>query len=110
MKLESALRNSRLRSNKKNIAAGNLTISEFMNSPTKRVRTVQRYPADGPLQGSGVTSSNTARNPGQHLDVHNEKRLHVVKNGSAFESFTCRYTGVSNGDHIRQTSIEIAVL
>ena len=75
-----------------------------------------RYPPDGLLQAHGVVQAAEFRDP-QHPDVHNEKCLLVVKNGSAtgttvgrvngLESSTRRYDddyGIS-----QTTSIEVAV-
>ena len=74
-----------------------------------------QYPQDGLLQAYGVVPDDEIRNP-QHLDVHGEKCLLVVKNGlttgttvgrvNGLESFTRTYDEYS----IKQTSIEIAVL
>jgi hypothetical protein len=74
-----------------------------------------QYPQDGLLQAYGVVSDDEIRNP-QHLDVHGEKCLLVIKNGlttgttvgrvNGLESFTRTYDEYG----IKQTSIEIAVL
>ncbi|KAF8580920.1 hypothetical protein K439DRAFT_1648029 [Ramaria rubella] len=73
------------------------------------------YPQDGLLQAYGVVPDDEIRNP-QHLDVHGEKCLLVVKNGlttgttvgrvNSLDSFTRTYDECG----IKQTSIEIAVL
>jgi len=73
------------------------------------------YPPDGLLQAYGVVQDAEIRDP-QHLDVHGEKCLLVVKNGlttgttvgraNGLESFTRTYDEYS----IKHTSIEIAVL
>ncbi|KAJ3842808.1 hypothetical protein F5878DRAFT_657308 [Lentinula raphanica] len=73
------------------------------------------YPEDGLLQAYGVVEDAEFRNP-QHLDIHNENCLLVVKNGmktgttfgrvNSLESFThCDY-GDNNTHH---TFIEFAV-
>jgi len=74
-----------------------------------------QYPQDGLLQAYGVVLADEIYNP-QHLDVHGEKCLLVVKNGlttgttvgrvNGLESFTRTYEEYG----IEQTSIEIAVL
>jgi hypothetical protein len=74
-----------------------------------------QYPQDGLLQANGVVQDDEIRNP-QHLDVHGEKCLLVVKNGlttgttvgrtNGLESFTRIYDEYG----IKHTSIEIAVL
>jgi len=81
--------------------------------PADRVN--YRCPRDGLLQAYGVVQDNEIHNP-QHLDVHGEKCLPVVKNGlttgttvgrtNGLESFTRIY----NEYGIKQNSIEIAVL
>ena len=73
-----------------------------------------KYPQDGLLQAYNVVQDDETRNP-QHLDVHGENCLLVVKNGlttgttigrtNGLESFTRTYEY-----GIKQTSIEIAVL
>ena len=74
-----------------------------------------RYPKDGLLQAYDVVQDDEIRDP-QHLDVHGEKCLLVVKNGSTtgttvgrangLESFTRTYDDYG----IQHTSIEIAIL
>jgi hypothetical protein len=74
-----------------------------------------QYPDDGLLQAFGVVKHEEIRQP-QHLDVHGERALLVVKNGLAtgttlgcvngLESFTRVYTGYG----IRHTSVEVAIL
>ncbi|KAH8985302.1 hypothetical protein EDB92DRAFT_1936392 [Lactarius akahatsu] len=96
---------------------GNLSLTDFwktmFSQPVDQAN--YRYPRDGLLQAYGVVQDDEFRNP-QHLDVHGEKCLLVVKNGlttgttvgrtNGLESFTRTYD-----DHgIKQTSIEIAVL
>ena len=73
------------------------------------------YPEDGLLQAYGVVQDYEIRDP-QHLDVHGEKCLLVVKNGlttgttvgrtNGLESFTRIYDEYG----IDHTSVEIAVL
>ncbi|KAG9084510.1 hypothetical protein FRC06_004054 [Ceratobasidium sp. 370] len=96
---------------------GNLSIADFSNTlfPHPADRANYQYPWNGLLQAYGVVPDDEIRNP-QHLDVHGEKCLLVVKNGSAtgttvgrvngLESFTRAYEEYG----IKQTSIEIAVL
>jgi hypothetical protein len=74
-----------------------------------------QYPDDGLLQAYGVVKDDEIRQP-QHLDVHREKALLVVKNGlttgttigraNGLESFTRVYTDYG----IEHTSIETAIL
>jgi len=74
-----------------------------------------QYPPDGLLQAYGVVQDEEMRNP-QHLDIHGEKCLLVVKNSSTtgttfgrtngLESFTRTYEEYG----VKQPSIEIAVL
>ena len=73
------------------------------------------YPDDGLLQAFGVVKDDEIRRP-QHLDVHGEKALLVVKNGlttgttigcaNGLNSFTHVYIDC----HIEKTSIETAIL
>ena len=73
------------------------------------------YPDDGLLQAYGVVQDDEIRQL-QHLDVHGEKALLVVKNGlttgtivgraTGLESFTRVYTDYD----IKHTSIEVAIL
>ncbi|KAH9039473.1 hypothetical protein EDB83DRAFT_2507660 [Lactarius deliciosus] len=92
---------------------GNLSPTDFWNTMFSQ-QVSCRYPWNG-LQAYGVVQDDEFRNP-QHLDVHGEKCLLVIKNGlttgttvgrtNGLESFTRTYD-----DHgIKQTSIEIAVL
>jgi hypothetical protein len=96
---------------------GNLSIADFGNTmfPQPVDQANYHYPRDGLLQAYGVVQDDEIRDP-QHLDVHGETCLLVVKNGlttgttvgraNGLESFTRTYD-----DHgIQQTSIEIAVL
>jgi len=83
--------------------------------PQAADRATYYYPEDGLLQAYGVVQDHEIRDP-QHLDVHGEKCLLVVKNGlttgttvgrtNGLESFTRIYDEYG----INQTSIEIAVL
>ncbi|KAG0633889.1 hypothetical protein HOY80DRAFT_1102268 [Tuber brumale] len=96
---------------------GNLTPADFCNTMFPQVidQADYQYPVDGLLQAYGVVQDDEIRNP-QHLDVHGEKCLLVVKNGltsgttvgraNGLESFTRIYSDWG----IEQTSIEIAVL
>lgn len=73
------------------------------------------YPDDGLLQAYGIVQDDEIRWP-QHLDIHGEKALLVLKNGLAtgttvsrvtrLESFTRTYTEYD----IKQTSIEVTIL
>ncbi|KAG9012553.1 hypothetical protein FRB90_006610 [Tulasnella sp. 427] len=92
---------------------GNLSIPEFGNTlfPQPADRASYSYPPDGLLQAYGVVQAAKFSDP-QHLDVHNEKSLLVIKNGlttgttvgrvNGLESFTRHYE--DNGIH--HTSIE----
>ncbi|KDQ58121.1 hypothetical protein JAAARDRAFT_193575 [Jaapia argillacea MUCL 33604] len=96
---------------------GNLSIPDFANTmfPQPSDRVNYQYPQDGLLQAYGIVQDDEIHNP-QHLDVHGEKCLLVVKNGSttgttvgrinSLDSFTRTYTDYG----IKQTSIELAVL
>lgn len=96
---------------------GNLSIADFGNTmfPQAEDSKDYHYPEDGLLQAYGVVQDNEMRDP-QHLDVHGEKCLLVVKHGMAtgttvgrvngLESFTRIYTYPG----INQTYMEIAVL
>ncbi|CAL1712109.1 unnamed protein product [Somion occarium] len=96
---------------------GNLVNVDFGNTmfPQPVDRANYRYPRDGLLQAYGVVQDDEFRDP-QHLDVHNEKCLLVVKNGlttgttvgraNGLESFTRIYDDYD----IKHTSTEIAVL
>ena len=86
-----------------------------MMFPQPQDRKGYRYPQDGLLQAFDIVKDAEMRNP-QHLDVHGEKCLLVVKNGlttgttigrlNGLESFTRVY----NEYGISQKSLEIAVL
>jgi hypothetical protein len=73
------------------------------------------YPQDGLLQAYGVVQEDKIRDP-QHLDIHGEKCLLVVKNGSTTGTTIGRANGLESfiriyDDYgIEHTSIEIAVL
>ena len=73
------------------------------------------YPEDGLLQAYGVVQDDEIRSP-NHLDVHNEKCLLVVKNGLATGTTVGRCNGLESFTRvydeygINQTSVEIAVL
>lgn len=83
--------------------------------PDPKDRKSYSYPEDGLLQAYDVVQDAEMRNP-QHLDVHGEKCLLVVKNGLAtgttvgrvngLESFTRVYEGYGIG----RKSLEFAVL
>ena len=74
-----------------------------------------RYPEDGLLKAFGVVQDAEMRNP-QHLDIHGQKCLLVVKNGATTGSSTGRVNGLESFERvyaeygINHTSIEIAVL
>lgn len=74
-----------------------------------------QYPPDGLLQAYDVVLDDEIRNP-QVLDVHGEKCLLLVKNGSTTGTTVGRVNGLESftrtyEEHgIEQTSIEIAVL
>jgi len=96
---------------------GNLSPSDFgkLVFPQPEDQADYEYPDDGLLQAFGVLKDNEIRQP-QHLDVHGEKALLVVKNGlttgttigraNGLDSFTRVYTDYS----IEHTSIETAIL
>jgi len=83
--------------------------------PQPTDRATYRYPPDGLLQAYGIVKDDEMRNP-QHLDVHGEKCLLVVKNGSTTGTTVGRANGLESFmryfDHygIEHTSIGIAVL
>lgn len=97
-------------------AGGNLSIAEFGNTmfPQPADRANYSYPPDGLLQAYGVVQEAEFRDP-QHLDVHNEKCLLVVKNGLTTGTTVGRANGLESfvrhyeGRDIHHTSIEIAV-
>ena len=74
-----------------------------------------KYPDDGLLQVFGVVKDNEIRQP-QHLDVHGEQALLVVKNGLSTGTTIGRATGldsftrVYDDYNIQHTSIEMAIL
>ncbi|KAI0769170.1 hypothetical protein BC629DRAFT_1642855 [Irpex lacteus] len=94
---------------------GNMSIADFRNTMFPHDWENYRYPENGLLQAQGIVQDAEFRNP-QHLDVHNEKCLLVVKNGvstgttvgraNGLESFTRHYDNYN----IHRTSIEFAVL
>ena len=73
------------------------------------------YPQDGLLQANGVVQDDEFRDP-QHLDVHGEKCLLVVKNGLITGTTVGRVNGLESfirtydDDGVEHTSIEFAVL
>ena len=83
--------------------------------PQPEDRAEYQYPDDGLLQAFGVVKDNEIHQP-QHLDVHGEKALLVVKNGlttgttigrvNGLDSFTRVYPNYG----IEHTSIETAIL
>ena len=74
-----------------------------------------QYLRDGLLQAYGVVQDDEIQNP-QHLDVHGERCLLVLKNGSTTGTTVGRANGLESftriyDEHgINHTSIEIAVL
>ena len=98
-------------------AGGNPLIVDFAKTMFPRKEDSKDYqdPTDGLLQAYGVVPDNEMRDP-QHLDVHGEKCLLVVKHGmttgttvgrvNGLESFTRMYPYLG----IHHTSMEIAVL
>ena len=73
------------------------------------------YPDDGLLQASGVVKDDEIRRP-QHLDIHGEKALLVVKNGMATGTTVGRangldsFTRIYSDDGTEQTSVETTIL
>jgi hypothetical protein len=98
-------------------AGGNLSILDFASKmfPQPADQGDYNYPLDGLLQAHGVVPDEEIRNP-QHLDVHGEKCLFVVKNGLATGTTVGRTNGLESFTRtideygIKQTSVEIAVL
>ncbi|KAI5779857.1 hypothetical protein DFH27DRAFT_644520 [Peziza echinospora] len=96
---------------------GNLSVGDFCKTmfPHPDDRANCRYPKNGLLQANGIVQDKEIRKP-QHLDVHGDKCLFVVKNGSATGTTVGRVSGLEsftrtfNGTNINHTSIEIAVL
>ncbi|KAJ7781877.1 hypothetical protein DFH07DRAFT_949569 [Mycena maculata] len=96
---------------------GNLSIADFGTTmfPQPADRANYQYPQDGLLQAYSVVSDDEIRNP-QHLDVHGEKCLLVVKNGSTTGTTVGRVNGLESFTRIydkygiQQTSVEFAVL
>ncbi|KAH8113198.1 hypothetical protein DFH11DRAFT_367544 [Phellopilus nigrolimitatus] len=96
---------------------GNLSIADFGNTmfPQPADQANYQYPQDGLLQADGVVPDDEIRNP-QHLDVHGEKCLLVVKNGLTTETTVGRVNGLESFTRtydeygIKQLSIEVAVL
>ncbi|EIW79463.1 hypothetical protein CONPUDRAFT_125778 [Coniophora puteana RWD-64-598 SS2] len=96
---------------------GNFSIPNFGNTmfPHPVDRATYRYPEDGLLQAHGVVQDDEMRDP-QHLDVHGEKCLLVVKSGSATGTTVGRVNGIESftrvyDDYgIGHTSVEFAVL
>ncbi|KAF8869128.1 hypothetical protein BD779DRAFT_1588781 [Infundibulicybe gibba] len=98
-------------------AGGNLSVADFSGFmfPHPEDQVDYECPYDGLLQASGVVRENEIHQP-QHLDIHGEKALLVVKNGLAtgttigcvngLDSFTRIYTDYG----IERTSIETAIL
>lgn len=86
-----------------------------MMFPQPRDRQGYRYPQDGLLQAFDIVQDAEMRNP-QHLDVHGEKCLLVVKNGLATGTTIGRLNGLESFTRvykeygISQKSLEIAVL
>ena len=74
-----------------------------------------QYPADGLPQAYDIVPEDELRNP-QHLDVHNQKCLLVIKNGTTTATTLGRVNGLESfirhypSYGINETSTEIAVL
>ncbi|KAJ2917070.1 hypothetical protein MD484_g3330, partial [Candolleomyces efflorescens] len=74
-----------------------------------------QYPPDGLLQAFGIVNENELRNP-QHLDVHNQPCLLVVKNGATSGTTFGRVNGLESYVRyyhpygIAESSMEFAVL
>ena len=74
-----------------------------------------RYPQDGLLQAYSVVQDDEIHNP-QHLDVHGEKCLLVVKNGLTMGTTVSRANGLESFTRIyddygiEHTSIKIQIL
>ncbi|KIY64744.1 hypothetical protein CYLTODRAFT_401450 [Cylindrobasidium torrendii FP15055 ss-10] len=98
--------------------ADNLSTADYgrMMFPQPQDRKDYKYPPDGLLQAFGIVQDAEMRNP-QHLDVHGEKCLLVVKNGLTTGTTIGRLNGLESFTHvynkeydISQKSLEIAVL
>jgi hypothetical protein len=78
-------------------AGGNLSVADFGNTVFSRPEDSKdyHYPEDGPLQAYGVVQDNEMRDP-QHLDVHGEKCLLVVKHGMATGTTIGRVNGLES--------------
>lgn len=98
-------------------AVGNLSIAGFGKTMFPRAEDSKdyHYPEDGLRQACGVVQDNEMRDP-QHLDVHGEKCLLVVKHGMATGTTVGRVNGPKSFTRIytyrgiNLTSMEIAVL
>lgn len=98
-------------------AGGNLAPAEFgqLLFPQLEDRADYEYPDDGLLQAFGIVNSDEICQP-QHLDIHGNKALIVVKNGLATGTTVGRANGLESftriySDHgIEHTSIEIGIL
>ena len=94
-------------------AGGRLSVADYGNLlfPQPEDRKGYKYPQDGLLQAFDIVRDDKMRNP-QHLDVHGEKCLLVVKNGLATGTTVGRLNGLESFTHIgvNQKSLEIAVL
>jgi len=98
-------------------AGGNLSPSEFgkLMFPQPEDQADYEYPDDGLLQAFGVVKDEGMRQP-QHLDIHGEKALLVVKNGLATGTTIGRANGLDSFTRvypdygIEHTSIETAIL
>ncbi|KAG7451368.1 uncharacterized protein BT62DRAFT_916395 [Guyanagaster necrorhizus] len=96
---------------------GNLLPYDFTNlmfsQPEDKVG--YKYPVDGLLQASGVVKNDEIHQP-QHLDIHGEKALLVVKNGQTTGTTIGRVNGLESFTRVhtdygaKYTSIEIAIL
>lgn len=98
-------------------AGDNLSPSDFgmFMFPHPEDQAEYRYPDDGLLQVYGIVKDNEIRQP-QHLDIHGEKVLFVVKNGMATGTTIGRANGLGSFTRIytdydiKHTSIETAIL
>ncbi|EPQ60050.1 hypothetical protein GLOTRDRAFT_14967, partial [Gloeophyllum trabeum ATCC 11539] len=95
---------------------GNMDILQFCDTmfPQPADRANYSYPEDGLLlQAYGVVQDAEIRNP-QHLDIHNERCLLVVKNRRTTGTTAGRVNGLESfvrhyDDNIQHASTSIAV-
>ncbi|KAF8874483.1 hypothetical protein BD779DRAFT_1703538 [Infundibulicybe gibba] len=96
---------------------GNLSLGDYggLMFPQPEDQADYEYPDNGLLQASGVVSDDEIRQP-QHLDIHGEKALLVLKNGMATGTTIGRVNGLSSFTRvytdygIERTSMETAIL